>query len=93
MYISSVHPRKESQAMREIPVKDARQSFKTLLERVEAGEEVVLTRRGKPVARLLPAQGQVSRRLPLQADFRSAVAISGRALSHEVVAAREEERF
>jgi prevent-host-death family protein len=33
---------------------DAKTNFSALLERVERGEQIVITRRGKPVARLMP---------------------------------------
>ena len=33
---------------------DAKTNFSALLERVERGEHIVITRRGKPVARLMP---------------------------------------
>ncbi len=33
---------------------EAKTHFAELLQRVEAGEEIVITRRGKPVARLAP---------------------------------------
>ena len=33
---------------------DAKTNFSALLERVERGEQIVMTRRGKPVARLMP---------------------------------------
>ncbi len=33
----------------------AKTHFASLLERVEHGEEILITRRGKPVARLVPA--------------------------------------
>lgn len=35
---------------------EAKNTLGSLLDRVERGEEVVITRRGKPVARLVPAQ-------------------------------------
>lgn len=35
-----------------IPVSEAKAKFSELIRRVEAGEEIVLTRNGKPVARL-----------------------------------------
>ncbi len=33
---------------------NAKTNFSALLERVERGEQIVITRRGKPVARLMP---------------------------------------
>jgi prevent-host-death family protein len=40
--------------MREVGAFEAKNKFGTLLDRVEKGEEIVITRRGKPVARLVP---------------------------------------
>lgn len=42
--------------MREIGAFEAKNTFGTLLDWVEAGEEVVITRRGKAVARLVMHQ-------------------------------------
>jgi prevent-host-death family protein len=41
-----------------IGIYDARSRLSELVERVEAGEEVILTRRGQPVARLVRAETQ-----------------------------------
>ena len=43
--------------MRTIGSFDAKTNFSALLERVERGEQIVITRRGKPVARLMPIAG------------------------------------
>jgi prevent-host-death family protein len=40
--------------MRTVTAREANQSFSKLLQAVVEGEEVVITRRGKPVARLAP---------------------------------------
>ncbi|HEX9277017.1 MAG TPA: type II toxin-antitoxin system prevent-host-death family antitoxin [Casimicrobiaceae bacterium] len=40
--------------MERIGICDARARLSELIERVESGEEVVLTRHGEPVARLVP---------------------------------------
>jgi prevent-host-death family protein len=45
--------------MREIGAFEAKNTLGTLLDWVEAGEEVVITRRGKPVARLVDPRTQV----------------------------------
>lgn len=43
--------------MKEIAASEAKKQLGTLLDRVEQSEEVVITRRGKAVARLVPARG------------------------------------
>jgi prevent-host-death family protein len=40
--------------MRTVSAREANQAFSKLLQAVVEGEEVVITRRGKPVARLTP---------------------------------------
>lgn len=40
--------------MKVASVRDLRNTYNELLRQVEAGEEVVIQRRGKPVARLIP---------------------------------------
>jgi prevent-host-death family protein len=42
--------------MREVGAFEAKSKFGTLLDWVENGEEVLITRRGKAVARLVPAE-------------------------------------
>jgi prevent-host-death family protein len=42
--------------MREVGAFEAKTHLSALLEAVEADEEVLITRRGKPVARLVPAR-------------------------------------
>ena len=36
---------------------EAKTHFSSLLERVEKGEQIIITRHGKPVAKLVPATG------------------------------------
>ena len=45
-------------AMRTATVRELRNAYSTLLKWIGAGEEIVLTRRGKPIARLVPEQGR-----------------------------------
>ncbi len=46
--------------MDEIGAFEAKNKLSALLERVERGEEILITRRGKPVAKLVPAMPQTS---------------------------------
>lgn len=41
-----------------ITLRDANQGFSRCIREVEAGEEFVITRKGKPVAKLVPAGGK-----------------------------------
>lgn len=40
--------------MHQVQIAEAKAHLSALIERVEAGEEIIIARRGKPVARLIP---------------------------------------
>lgn len=42
--------------MDEVGILDARNNFSSLVERAEKGEEVIITRHGRPVAKLVAAE-------------------------------------
>jgi len=76
----------------EINVKEARMKMSALLDKTEKGEEVVILRRGKRIARLT-AIGDANKRLPDLSRFRDSIAVKGEGLSSTVIQAREEERY
>lgn len=47
--------------MQEIGAFEAKNTLGALLDRVERGEEIVITRHGKPVARLVASSGAIDR--------------------------------
>ena len=47
--------------MTEVGAFEAKNKLSALLDRVEQGEEITITRHGRPVARLVPAHGEVDR--------------------------------
>ena len=47
--------------MAEIGAFEAKNTLGALLDRVAQGEEIVITRHGRPVARLVPNAGQIDR--------------------------------
>ncbi len=61
--------------MKVVNVHEAKTHLSRLLERVDAGEEIVIARNGKPVARLVPVSaaprrpGRLKGRLRIGADF------------------------
>ena len=78
--------------MIEINAKEARSKLSMLLKHVEEGDEVIILRRGKRVARLLPSQGE-GRRLPILKEFRASIRIKGDSLSAVVARERKETRY
>ena len=55
----------------QVNVHDAKTNLSKLLAKVEAGEEVVIARHGKPVARLVPAEDAKPERKPGRGTFGS----------------------
>jgi len=78
--------------MTRVSVKEARDNLKTLLDRVESGEEILILRRGKEVARLVPASQSVER-LPSLREFRKSVKLQGKPMSRVVIEERRRERY
>ncbi|HME27682.1 MAG TPA: type II toxin-antitoxin system prevent-host-death family antitoxin [Acetobacteraceae bacterium] len=56
--------------MREVGAFEAKNKFGQLLDWVEQGEEVTITRHGKEVARLVPAKGSFNREAAREAAKR-----------------------
>jgi prevent-host-death family protein len=56
--------------MKEIGAFEAKNTLGSLLDRVEQGEEIVITRHGKPVARLIPSSGGINSEQALAAAGR-----------------------
>ncbi len=79
--------------MREVSVREARAGLAGLLDAVEAGEEVVITRRGAPVARLTAASAAVAASIsfPSRRDLREQMP-PAKTPSHEVIRQLREER-
>ncbi len=77
--------------MKAVTVRDARAHLRALLDRVAAGEEVAILRRGREVARLVPPIRK-RRRLPDLTTFRGSLQVKGEPLSETIISARQEER-
>ena len=76
----------------EINAKESRIRLSDLLKKAEKREEVLLFRRGKEVARLVPAK-KAQKTLPSLRECRESIRIKGKPLSITVAKGREEERF
>ena len=69
-----------------VNVHEAKTHLSKLLERVEAGEEVIIARAGEPVARLIPFARPGKRTLGLDADAGSIAADFDAPLPDQVLA-------
>lgn len=71
---------------------DEAQDLQALIEQVEAGEEVVILRDGKEVARLVSAKHE-AKRFPDLSEFRASIKLKGEPLSETVIRERREARY
>lgn len=77
--------------MPNVTVADAKAHLSELLVRIESGEEIVITRRGKPVARLTPLE-PIKRPVKSLAEFRNSIQRPNTPATEVLTALRDEER-
>lgn len=78
--------------MRKAGLREARHNLSALVEEVKKGREVVITDRGRVVARLVPPAGPEGRGVPDLTSFRAAQPRVSPPLS-EVIATERDDRF
>jgi len=71
-------------------VREARQNLSALLEEVRKGGEVLLTDRGKPVARLVPPIARAAKPFRSHAKLRDSITVKGKPVSAIVIEERED---
>ncbi len=76
--------------MRTAGVREARQNLSALLDEVKKGREVVITERGRPVAKLVPPDRPRGRGVPNLAAFRRTMPVLDPPLSTTVAEERED---
>ena len=79
--------------MLNVNLKEARKRIGDLVNAAERGESVIITRRGKKVARIVSANERSAGGLPELAKFRASIAVKGKPLSRIVIAKRRESRY
>jgi prevent-host-death family protein len=79
--------------MNQVSMKEARKRLGVLVQAAERGETVTITRRGRKVARLVPAAKKSIKGLPDLTGFRASLKVGGRSLTEELLAQRKEERY
>jgi prevent-host-death family protein len=70
--------------MRTVGVREARQNLSALLDEVRKGREVVITERGRPVAKLVPPDRPSGKGVPNLAAFRRKMPVLAPPLSSSV---------
>ena len=76
-----------------ITAKEARERFGEILDRAVCGEEVVILRRGRPVAWLVPVRAAKPVCLPDLRGFRASIHTRGAVLTAQLLNEREEARY
>ena len=76
--------------MRTAGIREARQNLSALLDEVKKGREVVITERGRPVAKLVPPDRGPRRGVPNLAAFRRRMPVLDPPLSTTVAEERED---
>ena len=76
-----------------VKLSEARRRLSELVRVAERGESISITRRGKEVARIVPAEQKPLEPLPDLTEFRASIEIKGRSLTEELLAMRREERY
>lgn len=78
--------------MAEVSAKGLRSNLREYLDRAEAGEEIVVTRRGKEVARIVPPRREPGK-FPDLTEFRNSIKLRGEPISETVIRQRRESRY
>lgn len=78
--------------MDEASVREVRDNLRAYLERAEAGEEIVVLRRGKEVARIVPPRREPGR-FPDLTEFRNSMDLRGEGPLEALLKIREETRY
>ncbi|WP_185957114.1 type II toxin-antitoxin system Phd/YefM family antitoxin [Gracilimonas mengyeensis] len=85
--------------MKKVPVNQVREQLAKYLTEAEQGEEVIITRHNKPVAKLVnyeePEKNQKKgkNKFPDMTEFRKKIKVKGKPMSEFVVDMRREERY
>jgi prevent-host-death family protein len=78
--------------MLKINIRDARNKLSHLIDQVERGQQVILSRHGKAVAQLSPVNLE-ERCLPSLSQFRASIHSNTENLSDTIIKSRQEERY
>ena len=78
--------------MRKVSVRELRQNLGEVLRAAESGETTVVTRRGKPVARITAARPGKAKPLPDQTEFRKSIPYDGGSIVESLMEERRKAR-
>lgn len=81
--------------MKKVPVNQVREQLAKYLTEAERGEEVIITKHNKPVAKLVSYNEPEKKKkeFPDMKEFRKKIKVKGKPMSEFVVEMRREERY
>ncbi len=71
-------------------IKEARKRFSEYISMVQKGEEILITKRDEPIAKLIPVAKKKLRSLESHKGLRKGIKPKGKSLSEMVIESREE---
>ena len=74
-------------------IREARRRLSDIVAAAEQGQSVVITRRGRRVARICPVEPVERKGLPDLTEFRRSLKVKGKPLSQVVIENRRRERY
>lgn len=89
MYIKFVHKWK---IMKKVQVNEVREHLAKYLSDAEKGEEIIITKHNRPVARLVPVKSDTSG-FPDLSEHRKKLDVKRKPVSETVIDSRKEERY
>lgn len=89
MYIKIVH---KFDSMKKAQVNQVREHLAKYISDAEKGEEIIITKHGKPVARLAPVKKE-NPKFPDLKEHRESLTVRGKSLSKTVTESRKKERY
>lgn len=87
------HNDKEENIMIKAGIKEARQHLTEYLSKVQDGEEIIITKRNEPIAKISPIKKKVRRILKSRKELRDSIAPKGRPLSEIIAESRRDENY
>lgn len=80
--------------MKKVPVNKVREQLAKYLTEAERGEEVIITRHNKPIAKLVNYQEpETKKKFPDMDEFRKKIKVKGKPLSETVIEMRRNARY
>ncbi len=79
--------------MERVNIREARRQLSEIVDAAQQGKSVVITRRGRDVARVCPVGPAAGEGLPDLSTFRASIETKGKSLSRTLIATRRQERY